>query len=122
MRVLLYLLLQFLLAVFLVLMYYKFVEFRKVKKLNKNNIPTDLKLFIYMEKIDVKKIKYDKLMKIVAIVNAIDIGLVLVATNIVNNLILKFLLAIPLIFLLLFGSYKLVGSILKKKGMTLNES
>lgn len=50
MRVLLYLLLQFLLAVFLVLMYYKFVEFRKVKKLNKNNIPTDLKLFIYMEK------------------------------------------------------------------------
>lgn len=122
MRVLLYLLLQFLLAVFLVLMYYKFVEFRKVKKLNKNNIPTDLKLFIYMEKIDVKKIKYDKLMKIVAVVNAIDIGLVLVATNIVNNLILKFLLAIPLIFLLLFGSYKLVGSILKKKGMTLNES
>ncbi len=122
MRVLLYLLLQFLLAVFLVLMYYKFVEFRKVKKLNKNNIPTDLKLFIYMEKIDVKKIKYNKLMKIVAVVNAIDIGLVLVATNIVNNLILKFLLAIPLIFLLLFGSYKLVGSILKKKGMTLNES
>ena len=122
MRVLLYLLLQFLLAVFLVLMYYKFVEFRKVKKLNKNNIPTDLKLFIYMEKIDVKKIKYDKLMKIVAVVNAIDIGLVLVATNIVNNLILKFLLAIPLIFLLLFGSYKLIGSILKKKGMTLNES
>ncbi len=122
MRVLLYLLLQFLLAVFLVLMYYKFVEFRKVKKLNKNNIPTDLKLFIYMEKIDVKKIKYNKLMKIVAVVNAIDIGLVLVATNIVNNIILKFLLAIPLIFLLLFGSYKLVGSILKKKGMTLNES
>lgn len=61
-------------------------------------------------------------MKIVAVVNAIDIGLVLVATNIVNNIILKFLLAIPLIFLLLFGSYKLVGSILKKKGMTLNES
>ncbi len=122
MRVLLYLLLQFLLAVFLVLMYYKFVEFRKVKKLNKNNIPTDLKLFIYMEKIDVKKIKYNKLMKIVAVVNAVDIGLVLVATNIVNNIILKFLLAIPLIFLLLFGSYKLVGSILKKKGMTLNES
>lgn len=122
MRVLLYLLLQFLLAVFLVLMYYKFVEFRKVKKLNKNNIPTDLKLFIYMEKIDVKKIKYNKLMKIVAVVNAIDIGLVLVATNIVNNIILKFLLAIPLIFILLFSSYKLVGSILKKKGMTLNES
>lgn len=60
----LFILLQFILAVFLVLMYYKFVELRKIKKLNKKNLPTDLKLFIYMENIDVKKIKYEKLMKI----------------------------------------------------------
>lgn len=122
MSMILFSLIQFLIAVVLVLLYYKFIELRKIKKYTKNNIPVDLKLFIQTQRVDVKKISYKKLMKIVAITNAIDIGLVLVITNIVNSMILKFIVAIPAILIVLFLSYRLVGKVLEKKGMTLNES
>ena len=122
MNILLFCLIEFLIAVILVLLYYKFIEVRKIKKYTKDNIPVDLKLFIQTQKINVKKISYKKLMKIVAITNAIDIGLVLVVTNVVDSMILKFVVAIPVIFIVLIGSYKLVGKVLKKKGMTLDES
>ncbi|MDO4369176.1 MAG: hypothetical protein Q4C29_01370 [bacterium] len=113
---------QFLLAVFLVLLYYKFVETRHIKKYSKENIPIDLKLFIQTQRVDVKKISYKRLMKLVAITNAVDIGIILVFTNVVSKIYMKFLISVPLIFIVLFASYRLVGFILKKKGMTLNES
>lgn len=113
---------QFFIAVLVVLLYYKFVETKGIKKYTKNNIPVDLKLLINTQKIDVKKISYAKLMRIVSIVNAIDIGIVLLITNITKNILLKFLISIPLIFGMLFLSYKGVGLILKRKGLTKNES
>ena len=61
-------------------------------------------------------------MRIVALTNAIDIGLILVITNVVDNLLLKLLIAIPCCFIFLFASYKLVGFILRKKGYGKNES
>lgn len=117
-----FLILQFCIAFVLVLLFYKFIEGRKVSKYTKSNIPTDLKLFIHTQNIDVKKISYKKLMRIVAIVNAIDVGVVLVVTNVVSNLLLKLLIAIPVIFIVLYLSYNLAGYALKKKGYVKNES
>ena len=114
--------LQFFIAVIIVLLYYKFVETKGIKKYTKNNIPVDLKLFINMNKIDVKKVNYKRLMRIVSIVNAIDVGIVLLITNVTENFFLKFLIAVPSIFIILFFSYKFVGLILKKKGLTKDES
>ena len=94
----------------------------KIKKYTKDNIPVDLKLFIQTQRVNVKKISYKKLMRLVAIINAVDIGIILLITNLVSNLFLKLLIAIPAIFIVLYISYTLAGKILKKKGMTLNES
>ncbi len=80
---------EFVVAVVIVLLYYKFIETRKIKKYTKNNLPTDLKLFIYTQKVNVKKISYKKLMTVVAIINAIDIGIILVITNITEEILLK---------------------------------
>ncbi len=113
---------QFFIAIFVVLLYYKFVETKGIKKYTKNNLPVDLKLLIKTQKIDVKKISYAKLMRVVSIVNAVDIGIVLLITNITENILLKFVIAIPLIFGMLFLSYSGIGLILKRKGMTKNES
>ena len=55
MSMILFSLIQFLIAVVLVLLYYKFIELRKIKKYTKNNIPVDLKLFIQTQRVDVKK-------------------------------------------------------------------
>lgn len=118
----LFLIIEFIVAVALVLCYYKFVETRKIKKFNKDNIPVDLQLFIQTQNINVKKISYKKLMRIVAWMNAIDIAIVLLITNIVNNILLKLLIAIPAVVIIILVSYRLVGSILRKKGMTNNES
>ena len=111
-------LIEFFISVILVLCYYKFIETKNIKKYTKTNIPTDLKLFIYTQKIDVKKIKYEKLMRIVAVINAIDIGIIVVITNITHKLLGKILIAFIATFIVLFISYKLVGLILKMKGMT----
>ena len=113
---------QFLIAIIVVLLYYKFIETKGIKRFTKNNIPIDLKLFINTQKIDIKKINYKTLMRIVAITNAIDIGLVLLLTNLAESFILKFLIAAPAIFIMLFVSYNFVGFVLKKKGMTKDES
>lgn len=113
---------QFFIAFFIVLLYYKFVETKDIKRFSKNNMPVDLKLFINMEHIDVKKISHKKLMRIVAIINAVDVGIVLLITNITENFLLKFLLSVPSIFVVLFFSYKIVGFVMKKKGLTKDES
>ena len=119
---LLFILIEFLIAMFLVLAYYKFIETKKIKKYTKKTIPVDLKLFIETQKVDVKKISYKKLMKLVSWINAIDIALIVVITNIVDTLILKFVISIPIIIIVLITSYKIAGFILKKKGLTLHES
>lgn len=111
---------EFLISVTLVLLYYKFIETRKIKKYTKTNMPTDLKLFVYSQKIDVKKISYKKLMRIVAIINAVDIGIIVVLTTLVPGLPLKLITAIVLCFIILFISYRIAGFIFKKKGMTEN--
>ena len=113
---------EFLVTIVLVLLYYKFIEKKNIKKYTKNNIPTDLKLFIYTQKVNMKKTNYKKLMKIVAITNAIDIGIVILITNLFNSFILKFLVAIPTVIVIIFISYNLVGAFLKKKGLTNSES
>lgn len=113
---------EFFVTVALVLLYYKFIETKNIKKYTKNNIPNDLKLFIYTQKINVKKTNYKTLMKIVAITNAIDIGIVILITNLVNSFILKFLIAIPAVLLIIFISYNLIGIIMKKKGLANDES
>ena len=75
-----------------------------------------------LKKVDVKKISYKTLMRLVAVINAIDIGIILLITNITKNIFLKMVIAIPMAFIMLFISYKGAGFILKKKGMTKNES
>ena len=119
---LIYLLVQFFLAVVLILLYYKCFEMRKYKTITKNKMPVDLKVFIKMANVDEKKVNYRKLMNVIIWFNAIDIGLALLITNITKILILKILIAIPTVLILIFISYSLLKFILKKKGMILDES
>ncbi len=117
-----FLVMQFSIAVVLVLLYYYFFEFSKSDNYTKKNIPVDLKFFIETQKINVRKIKYKKLIRILAFINAVDVGIVLLITNLVSNLLLKLLIAIPFIFIVLYASYNFAGYIFKKKGLTIDES
>ena len=112
---------QFVIAVILVLLYYKFIETRNIKRYNKKNMPAELKIFIKTQRIDVKKINSKTLMIIVSIVNAINVGIALLLTNLTSNYIFKLIIAVPAMILLLFMSYEMVGFILRKKGMGKDE-
>ena len=118
----LYVLLQFLLAIVLVVLYYKLFEMKRYKKITKKSMPVDLKVFIKIANVDEKKVNYEKLMNKLIWLNAIDIGLALLVTNLVNNILLKILVAIPTVLVLIYISYKLLQLILKRKGMIKNES
>ncbi len=122
MNYVIYVFLQFLLAIILVVLYYKLVEMKRYKKITKKSMPVDLKVFIKIANVDEKKVNYEKLMNKLIWVNAIDIGLALLVTNLVNNILLKILVAIPTVLILIYISYKLLKFILKKKGMIKNES
>jgi len=115
-------LIEFIMAVVIVYLYYKLIETKSIKRFTKKNTPTEMKLFINMLKIDTKKINNKKIMNIVSLINGIDIGIVLLITNIVDNFFLKLLIAIPAIFIVILISYKLVGYVFKMKGLTNDES
>ena len=118
----LWLLLQYIIAFVVVILYYKLIETRKIKKYTKSNLPTDLKVFIKLLNLDTKKIKYKKVMNTLEIINANTIGLVLIITNVTGSYILKFLIALIALVIIMYISYFIAGKIYKKKGMVLNES
>ena len=119
---LIYMILQFLIAVILIVLYYKLFELKRYKKITKKSMPVDLKVFTNMANVDHKKVNYNKLMNAIIWFNAIDIGLALLVTNITDKILLKILIAIPTVLVLLFISYSFLKMILKKKGMILDGS
>ena len=119
---LIYMVLQFLIAVTLIVLYYKLFELKRYKKITKKSMPVDLKVFTNMANVDHKKVNYNKLMNAIIWFNAIDIGLALLVTNITDKILLKILIAIPTVLVLLFISYSFLKMILKKKGMILDGS
>ena len=119
---LIYMVLQFLIAVTLIVLYYKLFELKRYKKITKKSMPVDLKVFTNMANVDHKKVNYNKLMNAIIWFNAIDIGLALLVTNITDKILLKILIAIPTVLVILFISYSFLKMILKKKGMILDGS
>lgn len=117
--------LEFLFAYIFVILFYKIFVFRKFKKEFKNKKKIDSKkleslfvevrLFRVLTKIDTKGIE-ERLMNVLMYVNAFDVAILLLITELVDNGILKALVALIVVFPILCFSYKLVGSYIKKKG------
>ena len=96
------------------------------KKKNKNEeekIPTEVELLLYRYNLDLSKMNYKKLLKMVGRTCAIDIALILtIIFNIpTNNIYVELLIGIALIIPIILISYSILGNYLKKKGMTKDE-
>lgn len=113
-------LIEFFGAFLLVFLYYRIFTIKKGGKLNKEKLPPELSLFIKMNSINMKKISYSKLLKVLSVFNAFAVALTLLVTEITDKIVLKLLIAIPVGALFLYVFYKLLGLYYKKKGMTLN--
>jgi len=96
---------------------------KKVKEVSDIDIPTEVEILINRYHVDLSKINYKKLLKIVGLTCSIDIGLVvsiifnLPIDNTIISILIGGLLSIPVILI----SYSILGKILKKKGLVKNE-
>ncbi len=111
-------LLEFTIAFLLIFLYYRIFTIKKEGKIDKKKLPPEFNLFIKMNRINVKKINYNKLSKTLAIVNALAVAFTLLTTEVTNKILVKLVMAIPVGGIFMYMFYKLLGLYYKKKGMT----
>ena len=108
---------EFLIIFILVFLVYKFLLFKNKKRYNADKLPEEFKLFLSITHVDVKKIGLKKLVNRIIILNSIDFALVILFLNLFNNFFVKLFLGVVFIFIIILGSYKLCGVILKWKDL-----
>ena len=96
---------------------------KKKDKDEEEKIPTEVELLLYKYNLDVSKINYKQLLKMVGSVCAFDIALILtiIFSIPVNNIYIELIVGGVLIIPVILISYSILGNYLKKKGMTKDE-
>lgn len=110
----------FLMCFVLVLIIYEIFVVKKAKKnadSKDKKYPVEVKLLIDKYNLDMKKINYNQLLQIVAIVSSFDIALIVSAVMIFEGYLLQLIGSIVIVIPVVLVSYHLVGLFYKKKGM-----
>ncbi|MBQ7104433.1 MAG: hypothetical protein IJN90_01105 [Bacilli bacterium] len=96
---------------------------RKNKKIKEEKddikIPTEVEILIIKYHIDLSKINYKKLLKIVGMTCSIDVGLIITILSLVpsDNIYIQLLIGAILIIPTILISYAILGNYFKKKGL-----
>lgn len=98
----------------------------KKKKKNKDEeerIPTEVEILLYKYNLDVSKMNYRQLLKMVGSMCSFDIALIvtIIFALPTNNIYIEFLVGVVLIIPVILISYSILGNYLIKKGMTKDE-
>ena len=115
----LFLFLMSFVLIFLIYQIFIIIPAKKRKKSKKKNDKEILEIK-YLEsryKLDIKKIKYEQLLQICAIVSSFDISLAVTLVCLVEGLLLELLVGFVSILILIAVSYHFVYLFYKKKGM-----
>ena len=95
---------------------------KKKKEIDQAKYPAEVELFIYKYKIDLKKVNFRGMLKLLGFVCSLDIAFIVTVLSLIkteNTMILLgvgALLVIPVILI----SFSLLGKYFKKKGLTRN--
>ena len=92
---------------------------RKKKELEDIKIPVEVEILIIKYNINISKINYKKLLKIVGLTCSIDISLIISVISLVptDNLYISLLIGGLLVIPVLLISYSILGKYFKKKGL-----
>lgn len=110
-----------LMAFILIELYYSIFVIRKKMKYDPNKASTEVKFLIQKFKLDMKKINYYNFMKTIALINALDIALILFWVSFIDKLNIECLVAIVLMIPVILISYTMFGNYLVKKGLVIDE-
>lgn len=94
----------------------------KIKKKKKNNELTEISYLVGKFNLDKSKININRLLIVIALINAFIISIVSVSVMLIKiNIILQLLIGFILLISLIYSLYEILGRILVKKGYGKNE-
>lgn len=108
-------LIWFIMVFIIIYLFYLFFVILRKKKLNKFRNGVELTILEKKYKVDIEKIGIKKLAHIVAITNALIIGLTFVTIEFFDNIIIKLMVAFVMLMVLIFVSYSIIGKIFRKR-------
>ena len=114
----------FLMTFVFVFIVYQIFIVSKAKKNHakkKRKDPIEVKYLISRYKLNLRKVSYNQLLQLVAIVSSLDISIIVTVALLVDTFLLQMLLAIVVSIPLILFSYHLIGLFYKKKGMVKND-
>ena len=107
----------FLLSYLVIFLVYQLFVVKPAKKNKKKKQPTEIKYLVAKYNLDMKKIEYNQLLQIIALVSSFDIALVCSLIMIPTNFFVRLLVGFFSIIIIILVSYHLVYLFYKKKGM-----
>ena len=111
----------FLLSFIFVFLLYQLFIVRRAKRIKKPKEPFEVTYLVSKYKLDLKKVNYNRLLRVISIVSSFDIALVVSIIMLFDNFILEVIVGFISTLVLIFGSYHLVYLGYKKKGMIKDE-
>ena len=110
--------------VFIFVIYQVFIVSKAKKNKSKRGRKKEPAEIVYLKKVykdlDFKKIPYNQLLQIIAIISSFDISLIVSIILCINNFFLKLLIGLISTIIIVLTSYHLVYLFYKKKGMVKN--
>lgn len=94
---------------------------KKAKKKDKVKEPTEVLYLVNRYKLDMKKVDYNQLLQIVALVSSLDIAIVVSIMAMFDNFFLEIMIGMVGVLVTILISYHLVYLFYKKKGMILDD-
>ena len=106
------------LTVYLLYFFYQVV---RVKKFNPDKVPVELLFLIKKYHLDMQKVKYQKIMNLIALISAFDIAFTAVfVMKYIKNIYLAIIIGAIIFIPLILITYNFLGVYCIKKGMTIN--
>ena len=111
----------FLLTYIFVFIIYKVMLIGKNKKRNSKKKPMEVKYLETKYNLDLKKLNYKNLLRIIALVSSLDISLIVTIAFLFESYLLELLIILVLRIPTIIISYSFVGNYYVKKGMIKDE-
>ncbi len=115
-------LILFLLSFIFVFLLYQLIIVRRAKSKKKKKEPFEVTYLVGKYNLDLKKVNYNKLLRIISLVSSLDIALVVTLILLFDNFLVEIIVGFIATLVTIITSYHLVYLGYKRKGMIKNES
>lgn len=94
---------------------------KNVRNKKNNKEPIEIKYLVSKYHLDLKKVNYNQLLQIIALVSSLDISIIVTISLFFEGYLIQLLVALVLAIVVILVSYHFVGYFYKKKGMIRND-